>query len=316
VENGVEQTMGNENRNLLGSKAEESCFIALTDQASHSIVVLDAGKDWSSEQAVHWSWTPSAGNGFPEPVAGWGNPSDVKLRYSSQHSCLCMLVVDSRGLAAMISYDDKATRLWSGFAKGNLHAAELLPDGNIALAASHGSFVRVYTSSQGADSHHYVEQTLPGGHGVLWDPQLRLLWAVGDEYLTAFSIEGTPSEPVLRELTDMRSTLPSLYGHDLSPVYGSPDLLWVTTNGGVYQYTKSSRTWSDSFELSEQVQHRMVKSVGNFPNGDVVHARPKSGSLHSWTTDIVEISTSEGTKTLVKPEAALYKARVWRADYN
>jgi hypothetical protein len=296
------------------------CLVALTDQASRSILVLDAAvEDWNHEHAVHWSWAPCPENGFEGAAAdlGWGCPSDVKLRFNKLHDCLCMLVVDSRGLVAIIGYTEQATKLWSANIAGNLHAAELLPDGNIAVAASHGNFVRLYTASQGATSGTYVEHLLPGGHGVLWDPQHALLWAVGDEYLTAFSIEGSASAPILKEHLDLRSDLPSLYGHDLSPVYGNPDLLWVTTNGGVYQYQKSSRTWSESFELSEHVQHKMVKSVGNFPNGLIVQAKPRTGSLYEWTTDTVDCTSLEaGARKLVRTGSAIYKARVWIANYN
>jgi hypothetical protein len=296
---------------------EGNCLVALTDQASGSILVLDtAAEDWDNEQALLWSWAPGNENGFIEPTVGWRNPADVKLRFNKLHDCLCVLVVYSSGIA-VIDYPNKETRLWSAHVGGNLHAAELLPDGNIAVAGSHGHFVRVYTASQGADSQTYAEYTLPGAHGVLWDPQNALLWALGDDYLTALSIEGTPSSPILREHLSLRTDLPSFSGHDLSPVYGNPDLLWVTTNEGVYQFQKSSRSWSSNYKLSEHVQQKQwVKSIGNFPNGLVVQARPRAGSLYEWTTDTVELTSEAGVRKLVRTGSAIYKARVWRANYN
>ncbi|WJH35355.1 DUF6528 family protein [Paenibacillus sp. CC-CFT747] len=189
-----------------------------------------------------------------------------------------------------------------------------MPDGNIAVAASHGGWVRLYTASQSEDSSRYVEYGLPGAHGVLWDPTRQVLWTVGDDILTALVVSGTPSAPVLEENIELRSDLPTKYGHDLSPVYGDTDRLWVTTNYGVYQFNKSTASWSEPQLANDPTELRAVKSIGNFPSGPVVLTKPEKGCLYEWATDKIHQFQEEGI--FVRDGAAIYKARVWQPDYS
>lgn len=294
--------------------ATDKRYIALTEQTSNRIQVMKAEhSNWDEEQAIFWEWDPNVPGVVPNFQLFWKNPADVKLRWNALHQCFCMLAVYGNG-TAMIEYSSQKTRLWTGHVLGNAHAAELLPDGNIAIAASHGHYVRIYTSSQGPDSTEYVEYPLVGGHGVLWEPQKEQLWALGDDELIVLQVAGTAAAPELQLVASY--ALPTHGGHDLYPVYGKPEWLWVTTVSGVYQFHKPSATWSDSFDHVERIQQSDVKSVGNFPDGDVVLTKPKEGGLYVWTTDEVELVTSTGRETRLKTGAGIYKARVWCADYN
>lgn len=276
--------------------------IAVTDQAAKKIMVIGA------EGAI-WSWSPDERD--EAKAAEWGLPSDVKLRENANYGGQWMVVADSCGYAGIVSFPGKRVQ-WSLRVGGNPHAAELLPDGNIAVAASDGGWIRVYTASQGADSETYAAFRLPGAHGVLWDPERAVLWTVGDDRLIALRVEGPPDSPILKFVHECR--LPSLWGHDLSPVYGDPDRLWVTTNGGVYQYLKSTDSWSDGYAGAEHANRPFVKSVGNQPSGGIVQTVPKSGMLHAWGTDTVDQFHPKRRWTL--PGASIYKARVWRPEYQ
>lgn len=288
-------------------------WIAVTDQASQRILVFDPNvPDWNDPAALKWSWYPNADNGFSASTPGWGLPSGVKLRKSEVWGGEWMVVVDSRGLAAIVPYPAGNERKWSHVIAGNLHSAELLPDGNVAIAASTGGWVRVYTSSQGPDSRTYAEYALPGAHGVLWDPSLELLWAVGDHVLVGLRVGGTPDAPVLEKVRE--TALPTPWGHDLSPVYGDPDRLWVTTNTRVYQYVKSTDTWITAFFGGDRLNLPTVKGVGNQPSGRVALTQPKAGSLYEWTTDTVTLLFPYEERT--RDGAAFYKARVWSPEYQ
>jgi hypothetical protein len=276
--------------------------IAVTEQASKQIRVIGA-------EGAGWSWSPKERN--EGEAAAWGLPSDVKLRENALYGGLWMVVTDSYGYAGIVSYPDKRVR-WSRNVGGNPHAAELLPDGNIAVAASDGGWVRVYAASQGPWSDTFGEFRLPGAHGVLWDPDREVLWATGDDRLIALRVEGPPAAPALRPVHECR--LPSLWGHDLSPVYGNPDRLWVTTNGGVYQYEKSSDSWSTEYAGAEGANRPFVKSMGNQPSGALVQTAPKEGMLYEWGTDTVDQFLPE--RKLRLPGASIYKARVWRPEYR
>jgi hypothetical protein len=295
-----------------------STLVAATDQRAGdgAILVLDAAVgDWNDPAAVVWRWQPKVENGFGPFLRGWGNPSGVKLRYNESlgGGGLWMVVTDSKGLAAIVPYPSGGLRQWAQVIGGNLHSAELLPDGNIALAASTGGWVRVYTSSQGPDSGHYVEYALKGAHGVLWNPRHDLLWALGDDELVGLRVLGTPSDPSL-ELV-MRQHLPTKGGHDLAPVYGEPGRLWVTTGSRVYQYDTMADVWLDGYFGAEGLARQSgVKGVGDGPDGQIVAIWPRPGSLHSWTTDTVHLFHPDGVR--VQNGAAFYKVRVWLPGYE
>src|SRR5690606_14108409 len=109
-------------------------LVAVTDQASGRILVLDpAVADWSDPAALRWSWSPKD---VYVMTVGWVLPSGVKLRRSEVWSGEWMVVVNSQGLAAIDPYPAGDSYKWFRVIDGNLRSAELLPDGNIALAAS------------------------------------------------------------------------------------------------------------------------------------------------------------------------------------
>lgn len=343
--------------------------IAVTDQASGRILVLDpACPDWSDPNALLWSWQPSEANGFgAAEMAGWGLPSDVKLRRTRslaggklpgdvklrhnralERQGLCgdvelrhnraltgrelpgdaklrhtptpggqrLIACDSNGLAVIASYPT-GLRLWSCRVGGNPHAVELLPDGNIAIAASHGGWVRVYASSVSADADTYAQFELAGAHGLLWDDECQCLWAVGDHVLTAIEVAGSPDAPILRESSRGSLRLPTESGHDLFPVGGAPNRLWVTTHAGVYQYDKQAHTWIEAGVDRTGSQRAFVKSIGNQPSGQRVYTIPDSkrpspaAGLYDWTTNTVQFSEPDGVRTIAG--AAIYKARIWRS---
>lgn len=288
--------------------------IATTEQTSRRIMVFDSAiNDWDKPEALRWSWQPTVSLGYSlAEVSLWRGPSDVKLRYSDVLGGQ-YLVATAGDLATIAAYPS-GVRYWATFLGSgvNPHAVELLPDGNIAVAASDGGWVRVYTSSQGADSRQYAEYPLPGAHGVLWDPQLGILWAVGDYLLVAIEVTGTAAQPVLEKLYD--KPLPTNWGHDLSPVYGNTDRLWVSTGSRVYQYVKSTNQWLQSYPGADLLVQDSVKSIGNQPSGRLVMTRPRPGTLYPWTTDAVQLTLPGEERR--RSSASFYKARVWSPDYQ
>lgn len=277
-----------------------------TDFAAARVRVMDpAVPDWSRAEAQKWEWHPTPENGFGELAAGWGAPSDVKLRRARGGRSV-VLVTDSLGRAGLMTYPG-GQRIWglNLSTQPNLHSAELLPNGNVALAATRGGFVRVYSASQGPASATYAEFALARAHGVQWDPVRQLLWALGDTTVVALKVGGTAAAPTL---TLQRTVaLPSPGGHDLTPVLTSPDLLWISTTSSVYQFSKSTgkfvstRDWPD------------VRSVSSTPRGQVVRTAPAPGCPTTWCTDTVTFTSPDFTRTL--PGAEIYKARVWSHRY-
>ncbi|WP_218090196.1 DUF6528 family protein [Paenibacillus solanacearum] len=295
--------------------AATDCDIGAGDQASQQIMVFDPNApDWNAGSALKWTWAPSAANGFASPTPGWGLPTDMKLR----NNCALgggqwMAITDTNGLAAIISYPG-GSKKWYLNTSSNLQSAELLPSGNIAIAStSSGGWVRVYNSSQGSASSTYAQYVLPGARGVLWDPRSNVLWAVGDTTLAALLVQGSPAAPTLKE--SFKVTLPTTGGHELQPVYGNTDRLWISTDTQVYQFVKSSKTWSTTYAGSSGINRAGVRSVGNQLSGQAVQTVPGGGcTLNTWCTDTVDFFNPSATRT--KSGAAFYKARILNPDYQ
>jgi peptidoglycan hydrolase-like protein with peptidoglycan-binding domain len=286
--------------------------VAITDQSYNStadarIRLYDpAVANWSTAGAQVWNWHPTTANGFSGLTGYFGLPTDAKLRKDSAGNDV-FVVSDSHGLAALVNYP-AGTRRWAVnvVAANNPHSVELLPDGNVAVAASTGGFVRVYAASQGSAATKYAQYNLTTAHGVLWDPAGSVLWAIGGSKLVRLQVGGTAAAPTLTEVGSW--TLPTTGGHDLSPRLGNSDRLWVSTSTAFYEYSKSANAAVATYATDG------VKSMNSMANGRWVQTLPKSGCTTDWCTDEVHLTTPDVTFRVSGAE--IYKARVWDSRYQ
>jgi hypothetical protein len=278
----------------------------------------DRSKAPSTKWMTKWIWKPGADSGITDPAGSWGLPDDARLRRNPATGQLYVLVTDSYGLLASIRYPQGGSVAWSvELGRGqNPHGIERLPNGNIAVAASTGSFVRVYAASQGQHAAHYAETTLTGAHEVFWDNRLRVLWAIADKELVKYQVTGTDDAPGLKPLASFG--LPTNLGHDLQPVTGNEDRLWVTTRYGVYQFIKSTGTFDASYPREREISGSNVKSIGTDANsGTVLRTKPTQNNSCTWCTDRVTLYIG-GSKTTSKVLAGsqIYRARWFDLNSN
>lgn len=283
--------------------------VVVTDQARDQIIVLDTREgDWTNPKAVRWTWQPTAEQGFGELLDNWGLPDEAKLR--TLHGRRYLLTTDSYGLAAMVPYPSGTGSYWAGDVgrPANPHSMEILPDGNVAVAASTGGWVRVYTASQGNRSTHHSEFALPGAHAVYWDDDRALLWTVGDHEVVGLTVGGTPAAPTLT--ASVRHTLPTPWGHDLQPMAGDRNRLWVSTGAHVYQLDLDGGRFHDDYPGAETIDVAGVKSVSTHPStGQVLTTAPEQGTGCTWCTATVRLHLPTDSRTL--PGSQIYKARWW-----
>lgn len=290
------------------SGRDSAAQIVVTEQATDQILVLDSYRDSWQQTKISWRWRPTAQNGLGDLVDNWGAPDEAKLRHHDGQDYL--LVTDSWGLAAVVPYPQGDTAYWAADVerKNNPHSIDLLPDGNVAVVASHGNWLRLYTASQGARSTNYVEFALPDGHGVFWDDDTDLLWALGGHDLVALRVGGTPAAPTLTEVK--RIELPTPGGHDLQPVAGRRDRLWITSGSQVYQYSKSRNTFLQDYPDRERINVTGVKSVGDeATSGQILTSVVQNKNLCTWCTDTATLTYRRDHLTL--HGAQIYKARWW-----
>lgn len=296
--------------------------ILACDQASQSVLLLDATSAyWRSGNADRraraadllplWSWTPVDDPELADldPRCYWRNVSEAKARSTARGPLL--LTCASGGFVAAVHHEG-GTVYWAASLPGwtNPHSVELLPDGNIAVAASTGGFVRVYTASQGARSGVHASFALPGAHGLLWDACSGLLWALGTELLVGLAVEGGAASP---RLTAARSfALPEPGGHDLSRALGADGPMWLSTSAHVRRFAVRTGTFVP-YPDQCAVDRPTVKSVSQHPvTGQVLTVSPEPGAPCTWCTSRIRFHGPGGEEEL--KGASLYKARWWTAD--
>ncbi|GLZ77129.1 hypothetical protein Afil01_19360 [Actinorhabdospora filicis] len=290
---------------LLGTgTAHAAAFsVAATEQVQNKVLMWD--KDAAFTDAnVQWSWTPGAG--------GWYNLSDIRFRNTAAFGEVA-LVAASGGNVGIV---DKTTEqhqelndvLWTGAPGGNPHAIERIPDIGAIVSASSEGFLAVYGPTAISDPSTLARVqtvTLAGAHGVLWDPSLRHLWAVGDKTLRAYNVTGTYRNTRL-VYANKSVALPGL-GHDLQPDYTDPGKLLVTDTYGVYRIDTATLT------RTTVVTEGSVKSWVRHASGEDVSVKADGVGSRTWGSPTVRLSVA-ADKT--RSGAEFYKARIYTTAFE
>ncbi|WP_327662941.1 MULTISPECIES: DUF6528 family protein [unclassified Streptomyces] len=296
--------------------------VLITEQASKRLLVMDSRVGvWDpavDPGVVRWAFSPLGDARYRdvEPDISWVYPSEAKARRYRGRTFV--LTTASFGFVGVVEWPS-GRRYWAG-ALGpgddliNPHTAEILPDGNVAVACSTGARMRLYAASLGPHSTRYTEAELKGAHGLHWDRAREVLWAMGDDELVAYGVEGTRVRPSL--VRRFGAPLPvatpgkSAGGHDLFPVAGVPGRMWVTTSASVFQYDIASRSFVQDFAGASEIVRKSVKCVGDDPRtGRVVTTIPEPGLGETWWTTTVSLHRPTGSFKYVN--GGIYKARWW-----
>ena len=277
-----------------------------------SVILYDMAA-YDGENLDHhevWSFMPST----PQAYVGGGGISGIKYRESTVFGDV-VIVCAGNGYAAIISYPEGKV-LWEVFHCGaNAHAIEILPSGNIVTAASFGNTIRLFAASAMLQNNAekaaaYKEYPITDGHGVLWDPEYGVLWALGGDNLRAYSVAGEGTDQGLRLREDLGCRLAGLDGHDLSADFSDSRYLWVTGARHVYRFDKKTGELSFTYENCDILDRPNVKGFGNSPGGYYYFSIPNGGTgtswekerYCSWSTDRIHFCfpTKEGTSLKVR----------------
>ena len=280
-------------------------LVALTNQGKSYLEVYDISDGKLDENSLVWSYKMPYYN-----IAG------TKFRHSETHGDVALAVCGS-SYGCMVSYPD-GKLLWSTeAAANNPHSIELMPNGVIAIASSTGGEVRFFTTDKKRSTAASASMVLEDAHGVLWDEEKEVLWAIGRNVLTAYRVTLADGKVTVTEETSLRATIPSDYAHDLAPVYGNKDELWITTGSHVHRFSKTSKTFSTDYEGHKVLDRSGIKGVGNFDDGSIVYIYP-DGAYKSWTSQSMFFLRTGGaaSETLTSADGHFYKVRVWDTRYQ
>lgn len=288
-------------------------LIALTNQKFGRIDVHDISKGSIDSDSLIWSRT------YPwECIAG------VKLRiYKGRR-----VVIATFGsyFANMVDYESEE-ELWATSDSGkNPHSIELIPFDSgeylIAVAGSESEQVRFYDPEDKSGSV-ITSVPCPDGHGVLYDPENKCLWKWGRDLLEKCRVSKNGSDVKVEILESY--ICENRGGHDMAPVYGDKNRIWLTANRKVYQFDKTTGEFLSDFPACELLhspeRDGQVKGIGSFNDGTVVKLYP-DGKHFQWTGQTIRVMTPDGKggydKTAItsNEDGHYYKVRVFCEDYQ
>ncbi|KAA2243510.1 hypothetical protein F0L74_13540 [Chitinophaga agrisoli] len=331
--------INNQTQTALPSDQQKAMVAAAADdwvwtgnQASNQIEIYDpAVADWNSASALKWSWKPVTTKGYSQyAVDHWGLPTDFKVRTVSTWGGNHLVSSCSNGLVTIAAYP-AGTKKWAYNLGFNPHGVELLPNGNIAVAATDKDSVLLFASSTGTDNLVHAAVRLNKAHSVLYDPVENILWATGNDFVIAMQVGGTNSAPTLTELPARRGLLNTTssanpYGHDLSRDLGDNNILWIGTNGGAYSYNKTTKVFTNGPGGATGINKTMIKAISRQNSGLFVITRPDSEKTTelpdpvtdpTWCTRYVDFYSSAGVFQYyrTKSGAKFYRAKIFRTPY-
>ncbi|HXX95449.1 MAG TPA: DUF6528 family protein [Planctomycetota bacterium] len=247
--------------------------------------------------------------GAPRRVWGWKAqecpdlPDLVRKQFGSTDECKPVpgggvLVTSSAGGVALVDRASGWATFWASVV--NAHSAEAVPLNKLVVASSYGEGGnRLLLFDRSMPGTLLASEEFLGAHGVVWDPEVKLLWALGEIELRLYSLRDLDSSTpgfVLRHAY----TLPNPGGHDLRPVPNSNSLS-VSTGNHVWLFDRAHLNFGPCGGLSDLGN---VKSVDVHPRTNrLAYVQAEKG----YTAERVKFRNPEGEVTL--PGLKIYKAR-------
>ena len=267
----------------------------LAEQTRRAIVIRDA-----ETQRNVWSWDPYTAC-VPSAHQDWFiNPSEVKPVFNKRY----ILMTASGGAVALIRLSDHKLMFYANCGQ-NPHSAEILPDGNIVTAESKSGEINTFV----VDTVKVLgmkADTIKLGN-VVWDRKKECIYATatiqaGVTALFRMKYNGDRNNPQLTNQTRIYTFDKESGGHDLFPVYGEEDKLWLTAASAVYKFDISTDT-----PTCEKVYNTAdIKSICNGPDG-ILMLKPTE---EWWAEGLVN---EKGEELFKMDGAKIYKGR-WMID--
>lgn len=306
------------------------------DDSGDRVPNLVIANDQIKERAVVYDLDAYQEGDTLEDLEVWsvstGHAAGVKYR---EDTVFGDVVIVGGSKSAIYEYPSKR-EVWSTNNPGNnTHSIEILPSGNIVLANSTGNSLRFFYVSALKDGNatgaqRFVDYELKGAHGVLWDPEYEVLWALGGYELVAYAVTGEGTNQKLSLVQGMGMDISDLgYGHDLQADFTDSRYLYFTA-GKAFRFDKDENKLG-LFLHSDSYQQKEIKGFSSTPNDEIVSTGPLGGAgkffekstKESWLTDTIWLFTKVERKgkvavqkqEFVATESAFYKVRSFYGKY-
>jgi hypothetical protein len=244
-----------------------------------------------------WTWRAKGRADMPDDVEPLFNTTDECKPFDGGAR---ILVTSSGGGVAFIDRSSDRVLFYGRVA--NAHSADLLPRGRVAVAASHdqaGKGDRLILFDLASSDRELSSVELPWGHGVVWDEQRQLLWALANDDIRVYELRDWESTtPRLERVAQI--PLPEGGGHDFSII--DRTLLAVSTARRCWLFDRNARTFLPHPELGDKAG---VKSINHHPqSGRIVYVQAEG---KNWWAERIHLLRPGGIVHV--PGEHFYKAR-------
>ncbi|MDD6209570.1 MAG: DUF6528 family protein [Bacteroidales bacterium] len=260
------------------------------------VFIIDNTASTGDNPNIVWQWSVPEATDLPKIYQKHLIPFDECKPVANN----TQLLLTSSGGGVVLLDKAKKKSLFYAYAP-MAHSAECLPNGRIAVALSthtQGNSIEIYD----VDKPEIVlfKDSLYSGHGVVWMPNYKRLFALGFDELRSYSLKDWDSnDPQLK--LEKKWTLPSEEGHDMVKI--SDHELLITVHESTYVFSIKEESFSE-FEPLKGIHD--VKSVNYNPKTKrLIYTKAET----SWWTDHIYCKNPD--KVFTFPEIKLYKVRVY-----
>lgn len=280
---------------LIGCKHQPAFGDEIVVCGDDKVLILDPAQTEGDKGKVIWQWKVSD--------AADQLPSEYQQLLRNMDECKFIdrnrkIMLTASGGAALLL--DRATKKCLFYAKVPMaHSIEMLPNNRLVVALStnpKGNSIEVYDIDQ--PEKVVFRDSLYSGHGVVWMPKEKRLYALGYDILRAYSLKDWNSKHPSLQL-EKEYGMPSNGGHDLVPI--SDNTLLVTNHKGTFYFNTKTEEFK-SFELIEDLPN--VKSINFNPKNQ--HLIYTKAEISWWTHHIY---LEHPSQTITIDSINLYKVR-------
>ncbi len=204
---------------------------------------------------IKWSWFAKNNTSLPKSIVNTFLHIDECKPLANGE---LILITSSTGGNALIERSS-GKLLYYAYAI-QAHSIELLPENKLVIAVSsydnYGDEL-LLLDFQATSLTPLQRLSLQSAHGVYLDKSNQHLWAIGKSRLSKYLLNDMANSTA-QLVKVFETNLPSLGGHDLSPVSGKRQHLFVTSNSQVLIYDPITNTFHEHTEL---IAKQFVKSI-------------------------------------------------------
>ena len=302
---------------LFGEEAEAApasyrVLVTRVDGKNDRVTEFDRKAPSFTSPYVKWELRP-----------GWGDVLEARYRHISTDGDLVLVAAGdspSKGRVGIYRKRDKKL-LWSHTVTNYPHSIERVPGCGAVIVAGAGTARTDPNKPRPNGSLHlygpkdkhvaslgYIRSyALQEAHGVLWDPQYGLLWAIGRTEVRRYRVKGSYRHIWLEEVdATHRIRIPG-NGHDLQPDYTDKHRLLLSDSNHVYTLDKQTRKVAPLPGPLGSLHH--VKSIVRHASGEYVWAGVPAGSKSSFGGPDVHFYPPADSRSCGRGTVT-YKARI------